>query len=226
MIQIAREAETDPHRIHEAPVTTSVRRLDQTLAARQPVLKWRPGTGVSAAFRLLVTEPLDGAANMALDEALLLSRLDGSAPPSLRFFGWDPATISLGYGQRLDGRVDVDAAAAMGLGARAPPHRRQRHPPRGAGARGHVQRHRRGRRLSRRRRSPRDVPMDRPCPRGRPPRLGAPVVMVVGAALRSSRACPPSASRAPAPTSSRWTGSRWSAAPSAARARAFSSTAR
>ena len=46
MIQIAREAETDPHTIHEAPVTTSVRRLDQTLAARQPVLKWTtPGRG-------------------------------------------------------------------------------------------------------------------------------------------------------------------------------------
>ena len=41
MVQIAREAETDPRRIHEAPVTTPVRRLDQTLAARQPVLKWR-----------------------------------------------------------------------------------------------------------------------------------------------------------------------------------------
>ena len=71
---------------------------------------------MSADFRLLVTEPLDGAANMALDEALLLSRLGGEAPPSLRFFAWDPATISLGYGQRLDGRVDVDAAGAMGIG--------------------------------------------------------------------------------------------------------------
>ena len=42
LIQIAREAETDPHAIHEAPVTTPVRRLDQTLAARQPVLRWSP----------------------------------------------------------------------------------------------------------------------------------------------------------------------------------------
>jgi lipoyl(octanoyl) transferase len=71
---------------------------------------------VSADFRLLVTEALDGAANMALDEALLLSRLGGASPPTLRFFAWDPATISLGYGQRLDGRVDIDAAAAMGIG--------------------------------------------------------------------------------------------------------------
>jgi len=42
MIRIAREAETDPGVIHEAPVTTPVRRLDQTLAARQPVLRWAP----------------------------------------------------------------------------------------------------------------------------------------------------------------------------------------
>lgn len=71
---------------------------------------------MSAPFRLLVTEPLDGAANMALDEALLLTRLRGEAPPTLRFFSWDPPTVSLGYGQPLDGRVDLGAAAAMGIG--------------------------------------------------------------------------------------------------------------
>jgi glycine dehydrogenase subunit 2 len=42
MIQIAREAETDPNIAHEAPVTTPVRRLDQTKAAREPDLKWTP----------------------------------------------------------------------------------------------------------------------------------------------------------------------------------------
>ncbi|MGH7345971.1 MAG: aminomethyl-transferring glycine dehydrogenase subunit GcvPB [Candidatus Rokuibacteriota bacterium] len=40
MIQIAREAETNHALIHEAPVTTAVRRLDQTKAAREPNLKW------------------------------------------------------------------------------------------------------------------------------------------------------------------------------------------
>jgi lipoate-protein ligase A len=68
------------------------------------------------AFRLLVTEPLDGAFNMALDEALLLGRLANAAPPTLRFFAWRPATISLGYGQPLDHRIDVTAAAALGIG--------------------------------------------------------------------------------------------------------------
>lgn len=72
--------------------------------------------GERARWRLLVTAPLDGAANMALDETLLLARLSGAAPPTLRFFAWDPPTLSLGYGQRLDERVDLGAAAAMGLG--------------------------------------------------------------------------------------------------------------
>jgi glycine dehydrogenase subunit 2 len=45
MIRIAREADANPELVRAAPVTTSVRRLDQTLAARQPVLRWtRPAS--------------------------------------------------------------------------------------------------------------------------------------------------------------------------------------
>ncbi len=40
MIQIARETEASPALIQEAPVTTPVRRLDQTRAAREPRLSW------------------------------------------------------------------------------------------------------------------------------------------------------------------------------------------
>lgn len=69
-----------------------------------------------SSFRLLVTEPQDGAANMALDEALLLSRLRHGSPPTLRLFAWSPPTISVGYGQRLDGRIDTWAAEVMGIG--------------------------------------------------------------------------------------------------------------
>ena len=42
MIRIAEEAATNPAVIHEAPVTTPVRRLDQTKAAREPNLRWTP----------------------------------------------------------------------------------------------------------------------------------------------------------------------------------------
>ncbi len=68
------------------------------------------------AWRLLVTEPLDGAGNMALDEAMLVARIQEIAPPTLRFFSWDPPTVSLGYGQRLDVAINVEACRDLGVG--------------------------------------------------------------------------------------------------------------
>jgi lipoate-protein ligase A len=70
----------------------------------------------SGAWRLLVTEPADGATNMAIDEALWRSRQAGAAPPTLRFFAWAPPTVSLGYGQPVDRHVDVAACRALGVG--------------------------------------------------------------------------------------------------------------
>lgn len=66
-------------------------------------------------WRLTITEPLDGASNMALDEALLLARIGSVAPPTLRFFSWNPPAISLGYGQRLDARINVAACRHLGV---------------------------------------------------------------------------------------------------------------
>ena len=40
MNTIAKEAEETPELLHQAPVTTVIRRLDETTAARKPVLKW------------------------------------------------------------------------------------------------------------------------------------------------------------------------------------------
>ncbi len=70
----------------------------------------------SRTWRLLVTEPADGATNMAIDEALWLGRRAGSSPPTVRFFAWAPPTVSLGYGQPLDGQVDVAACRRLGVG--------------------------------------------------------------------------------------------------------------
>jgi lipoate-protein ligase A len=67
-------------------------------------------------WRLLQTEATDGATNMAIDEALWRSRQSGAAPPTLRFFGWDPPTVSLGYGQALDDHVDAGACRRLGVG--------------------------------------------------------------------------------------------------------------
>jgi glycine dehydrogenase subunit 2 len=48
MRQIAREAQEQPELILEAPHVTVVGRLDQTLAARKPDLRWQPGPVVTA----------------------------------------------------------------------------------------------------------------------------------------------------------------------------------
>jgi lipoyl(octanoyl) transferase len=67
-------------------------------------------------WRLLVTEPLDGATNMALDEALLRGRVRGASGPTVRFYGWRPAAVSLGYAQPLDETVDRARCQALGIG--------------------------------------------------------------------------------------------------------------
>ncbi len=73
------------------------------------------GVTATKTWRLLVTEPADGATNMAIDEALWRGRQAGTAPPTLRFFAWAPPTVSLGYGQPLDGAVDLSACRALGV---------------------------------------------------------------------------------------------------------------
>ncbi|PYP85392.1 MAG: aminomethyl-transferring glycine dehydrogenase subunit GcvPB [Candidatus Angelobacter sp. Gp1-AA117] len=48
MKSIAREAEEDPEMVKNAPYMTRVSRLDETAAARKPVLRWRPAQAQSA----------------------------------------------------------------------------------------------------------------------------------------------------------------------------------
>jgi glycine dehydrogenase subunit 2 len=42
MLAIAEEARSDPQTVRTAPHRTRVTRLDETRAARRPVLRWRP----------------------------------------------------------------------------------------------------------------------------------------------------------------------------------------
>ena len=64
-------------------------------------------------WRLLDTGARDGATNMALDEAIARGVADGTSPPTLRFFAWQPACLSLGQAQPA---ADVDFAACRALG--------------------------------------------------------------------------------------------------------------
>jgi lipoyl(octanoyl) transferase len=56
------------------------------------------------------------AFNMALDEVLLMKQSNETMPPVLRFYGWEPAGLSLGYFQKTKGKIDVEGAKARGYG--------------------------------------------------------------------------------------------------------------
>ncbi len=58
----------------------------------------------------------NAAYNMAVDEALLDWHSKGLIPPIVRFYGWEPAALSIGYFQKAEKEVDFDAVRNYGLG--------------------------------------------------------------------------------------------------------------
>ncbi len=56
------------------------------------------------------------AYNMALDEALLEWHSKGEIGPVLRFYEWEPATLSIGYFQSVEKEIDMEQVAKLGLG--------------------------------------------------------------------------------------------------------------
>jgi lipoyl(octanoyl) transferase len=62
---------------------------------------------------LLIHTPEKGAANMAIDAAILESVGRGDCPPTLRLYAWNPPCLSLGYGQSVR---DVDLGRLMERG--------------------------------------------------------------------------------------------------------------
>lgn len=63
----------------------------------------------------LDTGKLAPALNMALDEVLLIKESEGIFPPILRFYGWKPAGLSLGYFQKTQGKIDIAGAMERGF---------------------------------------------------------------------------------------------------------------
>lgn len=65
-------------------------------------------------WRLILHGAQDGATNMAIDEAILSALIEGSSPPTLRFYAWSPPCLSLGRNQPFD-EVDLAACRAHGV---------------------------------------------------------------------------------------------------------------
>ncbi|MFS0780957.1 biotin/lipoate A/B protein ligase family protein [Bacillus sp. 1P06AnD] len=54
--------------------------------------------------------------NMAMDEMLLQWHSEGKIPPVIRFYGWNPATLSIGYFQKAEKEIDLQKVKDQGLG--------------------------------------------------------------------------------------------------------------
>lgn len=57
----------------------------------------------------------NAAINMAMDEAILIAHGAGEVPPTLRFYGWRPAAISLGYFQKAAKELNLDECKVRGI---------------------------------------------------------------------------------------------------------------
>ncbi len=66
-----------------------------------------------ATWRVIFSKPLEGAWNMAVDEAILEAVGKGESPPTLRLYAWQPPCLSLGYAQPI---TDVDLSALNSAG--------------------------------------------------------------------------------------------------------------
>ena len=60
--------------------------------------------------------PCSPSYNMALDEALLDMHSQGEIPPVIRFYEWNPATLSIGYFQSAEKDIDFHALKTQQLG--------------------------------------------------------------------------------------------------------------
>lgn len=66
-------------------------------------------------WRLVDTGPLDGPANMAVDEALLQHFDPALSQPVLRLYGWEPPAFSVGRFQRVEQALFPERCASAGI---------------------------------------------------------------------------------------------------------------
>jgi len=67
-------------------------------------------------WRFIDSGKSDPYYNMACDEALLDWHSQGVIPPTIRFYGWNPATLSIGYFQKAHKEINFDMVKQHNLG--------------------------------------------------------------------------------------------------------------
>jgi lipoate-protein ligase A len=71
---------------------------------------------LKAQWRFVSSGRQNPAYNMAVDEAILTAHSEGRVPPTVRFYGWNPATLSIGYFQKAVEEINFDQLRHEGLG--------------------------------------------------------------------------------------------------------------
>lgn len=66
-------------------------------------------------WRLLPLETNNAFMNMAIDEAILTSRIAGLVPNTLRFYRWQPSAVSIGKNQNPEAEIYLDACKQQGV---------------------------------------------------------------------------------------------------------------
>jgi lipoate-protein ligase A len=70
---------------------------------------------MTEAWRLVWTGFSDAFTDMAIDEAILISRSRKTVPNTVRFYRWKPSAVSLGFSQQIEKEVEVDACKELGI---------------------------------------------------------------------------------------------------------------
>ncbi len=66
-------------------------------------------------WRLLNYRSYSAFENMAIDEAIFRDTVKNKKPPTLRFFGWRPAAVSIGYFQELKNEIHFNRCRLSGV---------------------------------------------------------------------------------------------------------------
>lgn len=66
-------------------------------------------------FRMITFQYFNAFTNMALDEAIMEFVRKGISQPTIRFYGWDPSTVSIGVFQGVRNEVNLDATKKAGV---------------------------------------------------------------------------------------------------------------
>jgi lipoate-protein ligase A len=78
-------------------------------------LEFKTGVIILDKWRLIVEDNNNAYYNMAVDEAIMKIHSQGDTPPTLRFYGWQPAALSLGYFQQAKKEVDWEKCRNQGI---------------------------------------------------------------------------------------------------------------